>query len=159
MIEGNHDAWMNAFVAENPFLKSDYLFKNAVRLKERGYNYHKNGDFLTIGKLNFYHGNHYATVNHTRNHLTKLGTNVMYGHHHDIQQASVTHLGGQKSAWSIGCLKDMSKEKNSWLGGRQHNWSHAFAVVDFYDKGLFTVHVVQIVNGKTSLWGEVLDGN
>ena len=159
MIEGNHDAWMNAFVTENPFLKSDYLFKNAVRLKERKYGYHKNGDFLTIGKLNFYHGNHYASVNHTRNHLTRLGTNVMYGHHHDIQQSSVTHLGGQKSAWSIGCLKDMSKDKNAWLGGRQHNWSHAFAVVDFYDKGRFTVHVVQIVDGKTSLWGEVLDGN
>jgi len=53
----------------------------------------------------------------------------------------------------------MSKEQNAWLGGRPHNWSHAFAVVDFYDKGHFTVHVVSIVDGKTSLWGEVLDGN
>ena len=83
----------------------------------------------------------------------------MYGHWHDIQQHSITHHDGVKSAWSIGCLKDMSKEQNAWLNGRPHNWSHAFAVVDFYDKGHFTVHVVSIVDGKTSLWGEVLDGN
>ena len=39
-----------------------------------------------------------------------------------------------------------------------HNWSHAFAIVDFYDKGFFTVHVIQIINGKTSLWGELIKG-
>ena len=83
----------------------------------------------------------------------------MYGHHHDIQQSSITHMDGQKSAWSIGCLKDMSSEKNNWLGHRQHNWSHAFSIVDVYEKGFFTVHVIQIINGKTSLWGEVIDGN
>jgi hypothetical protein len=89
----------------------------------------------------------------------RLGTNVMYGHHHDIQQTSVTHMDGVKSAWSIGCLKDMSKEQNAWLGGRNINWSHAFAIVDFYNGGLFTVHVIQIIDGQTSLWGELLDGN
>jgi hypothetical protein len=24
---------------------------------------------------------------------------------------------------------------------------------------LFTVHIIQIINGKTSLWGELIDGN
>ena len=159
MVEGNHDDWMNRFVDEHPYLADTYLFKNAIRLKKRGWIYHPNSDFLKIGNLNFYHGNQFAGIQHTRNHLMRLGENLMYGHHHDIQQSSVTHLYGQKSAWSIGCLKDMSKEQNAWLGGRPHNWSHAFAVVDFYDKGHFTVHVVSIVDGKTSLWGEVLDGN
>ena len=45
--------------------------------------------------------------------------------------------------------KDMSYEENTWLGGRAINWSHAFAIVDFFDKGLFTVHIIQIINGKT----------
>ena len=82
----------------------------------------------------------------------------MYGHHHDLQQSSVTHLDGVKSAWSIGCLKDMTSEQNKWLGGRQHNWSHAFAVVDYFDKGLFTVHVINIIEGRTSLWGKLIEG-
>ena len=158
MIEGNHDDWMNRFVEEHPYLK-EMEFKKCVKLKERGYKYHQAGKYLKIGKLAFYHGHHFAGIQHSRNHLLRLGTYVMYGHHHDIQQSSVTHLDGQKSAWSIGCLKDMSQEQNTWLGGRNHNWSHAFAIVDFYEDGLFTVHVIQIINGKTSLWGEVIDGN
>ena len=62
------------------------------------------------------------------------------------------------NSWIDG-LKDMTEDQNSWVGGRQHNWSHAFAIVDFYDKGNFTVHIIQIIDGKTSLWGELINGN
>ena len=71
---------------------------------------------------------------------------------------SATHMDGAKSAWSIGCLKDMSADKNDWLDNRRINWAHAFAIVDFFNKGLFTVHVIQIINGKTCLWGELIEG-
>jgi len=157
MIEGNHDDWMNRFVEEHPYMEK-YRFEKCVNLKERGYQYHPVGRYYKIGKLALYHGHHFAGINHTRNHLMRLGTNVMYGHHHDIQQSSVTHLDGAKSAWSIGCLKNMNSENNDFLQHRMHNWSHAFAIVDFYDKGYFTVHVIQIINGKTSLWGELIVG-
>jgi len=157
ITEGNHDDWLNRFVDENPYLKG-YLFKDAVRLKQRGYTFHPIGTMLKIGHLYFYHGHHFAGINHTRNHLLRLGCNVMYGHHHDIQQSSMTHMDGQKSAWSIGCLKDMRDEQNTWLGGRPINWSHAFAIVDFFTKGHFTVHVIQIIDGRTSLWGELING-
>ena len=157
MIEGNHESWMNYFVDEHPFLKG-YRFKECVKLKERNYKYYPAGKFLKIGKLHFYHGHHFSGIHHTRNHLIRLGANVMYGHHHDLQQASVTHMDGVKSAWSIGCRKDMSEEQNEWLGGRRINWSHAFAIVDFFAKGNFTVHVIQIIDGKTSLWGELIKG-
>jgi hypothetical protein len=157
LTEGNHDDWLNRFVTENPFL-DDLMFAKCMKLKERGYIYYPMGKYLKIGKLYYYHGNHFAGITHARNHLLRLGANVMYGHHHDLQQHSVTHLDGVKSAWSIGCLKDMSDEKNSWLMNRKHNWSHAFAVVDYFAGGNFTVHVVQIINGKTSLWGQLIEG-
>ena len=70
---------------------------------------------------------------HAANHLRKMGCNIMYGHWHDLQQHSMTHMDGPKSAWSMGCLKDMSAESNEWLDNRNHNWSHAFAIVDFYE--------------------------
>ena len=137
----------------------NYNFKDVVRLKERGYIFYPIGINLKIGKLFFYHGHHFGSINHTRNHLVKLGSSIMYGHHHDLQQSSLTHMDGVKSAWSIGCLKDMGDEKNAWLGNRKHNWSHAFSIVDFFENGYFTVHVIQIINGRTSLWGSVIDGN
>ena len=82
----------------------------------------------------------------------------MYGHWHDLQHMTATHMDGPKAAWSIGCLKDMSPQANDWLANRNVNWAHAVAIVDFYKAGLFTVHVIQIINGKTSLWGELIEG-
>jgi len=155
--EGNHDDWINRFTEEHPYL--DYKVPKVLNLKERGYSYHPLGKYLKVGKLYLYHGNHFAGIQHTRNHLLRLGCNIMYGHHHDIQQSSVTHMDGVKSAWSIGCLKDMSEEENLWLGRKRHNWSHSFAIVDFFEKGYFTVHVIQIIQGKTSLWGSLINGN
>ena len=52
----------------------------------------------------------------------------------------------------------MSDEENAWLGNKRTNWSHAFAVVDFYKGGNFTVHIIQIVDGQASLWGELITG-
>ena len=156
--EGNHDNWLNMFVDAHPYLKQ-YRFDKAVKLADRGYTYHPMGKRLKMGKLYFYHGNQYGGQYHAANHIRKLGCNIMYGHWHDLQQHSATHVDGPKSAWSIGCLKDMAEESNTWLQNRAINWAHAFAVVDFYNNGLFTVHVVQIINGRTSLWGELIDGN
>ena len=53
----------------------------------------------------------------------------------------------------------MGPKSNEWLAGRPINWAHAFAIVDFYKNGLFTVHIIQIINGQTALWGELIDGN
>ena len=156
--EGNHDNWLNSFSKTYPYL-SKYTVKKALKLDERGYAYHPFGKFLKIGKLFFYHGHQYGGQYHTANHLRKLGCNIMYGHWHDLQQMSATHMDGSKSAWSIGCLKDMSADANAWLNNRRVNWAHAFAIIDFYDKGMFTVNIVQIINGKCSIWGKMIDGN
>ena len=158
ITEGNHDNWLNMAVEKYTYIPQ-YRFSNAVRLKERGYEYYQFGRRLKIGKLRFYHGHLYGGQYHTSNHLRKMGCNIMYGHWHDLQQMSATHEDGAKSAWSIGCLKDMRSEANLWLGNRQTNWAHAFSIVDFFQGGHFTVHVIQIIDGKTSLWGELLDGS
>jgi hypothetical protein len=157
ITEGNHDNWLNYAVEKYPYIPQ-YKFKNAVNLADRGYTYYPMGQFLKLGKLFFYHGHQFGGQYHAANHLRKKACNLMYGHWHDLQQHSVTHHDGAKSAWSIGCLKDMSPKANGWLEYRDVNWSHAFAIVDFFEKGLFTVHIIQIINGKTCLWGEVIKG-
>ena len=158
ITEGNHDNWLNMCVEKYPYIPQ-YRFANAVDLKGRGYKYYQFGRHLKIGKLYFYHGHQYGGQYHTSNHLRKLGCNIMYGHWHDLQNMTATHMDGPKAAWSIGCLKDMKPKANEWLDNRRINWAHAFAIVDFFKGGLFTVHVIQIINGKTSLWGELIDGN
>ena len=131
---GNHDEWLEGIVAEHPYLKS-FGFREACKFDERGYIYHPCGEYFKVGKLYYYHGHHFGGQYHTAN-----------------------LMDGPKSAWSIGCLKDMSAEKNAWLGGRQHKWVHGFAIVDYYKDGQFTVHPIQIINGCASVWGEEIRG-
>ena len=158
MIEGNHDNWLNFFVEEYPYL-SEYMFKNVMNLKERGYKYYNYGKFLKIGKLYFYHGGHYSSYNHTRQHSQNLGKNIVYGHVHDVQRMGVTHVDGAHHSFSLGCLKDMSSESNVWLKGRHTNWSHAFGIIDWFPNGDFRLDVVDITNGKTFVHGKLIDGN
>ena len=165
--EGNHENWFNAFVEGHPHLAqtkhafgNGYLFKDIIGAKRRGWQYIPVGKRFKLGKLYLYHGHLYKGIHHAKNHLNKLGVSVMYGHHHDIQQHDVTHEDGPKSAWSIGCLKSFEHEMaNEFMNRGPMNWGHAFATVDVYGCGMFTVNVTRIINGQCSLWGKVIDGN
>jgi len=156
-IQGNHDEWLDFFVEEHPYLPQ-YRYDKACSIKERGYKYHRASEYLKIGKMHYYHGHHYGGQYHTANHLRKLGSSVMYGHLHGVQMMSSTTLEGPLEAWCIGCLKDMSSSKNKFLKGRPHNWAHAFAIVDYYKGGRFTVTLIKIVDGKTTIFGEEIKG-
>jgi len=155
ILAGNHDEWLDSFVEYHPYL-TDYTFRNACRWKERGYEYRIYNDVLTIGKLSFTHGA-YTGQNHAKKHLDSYGTNIMYGHVHDVARYSTTRLlDGNISSWAMGCLKDMSPQQNTWLKGRLHNWNHAFGIVTWYKNGNFQVEVIDIVDGRANVWGTEL---
>jgi len=156
ICQGNHDEWLDTFVEENPYLE-EYNFRTACRWDERGFKYYKNNKILSIGKLDFIHGA-YTGNNHGKKHLENYGSSIMYGHVHDLHRYSMTRKDGAISAWSLGCLKNMTAEKNTWLRGRLHNWNHACAIVDFFPNGNFCVQIVEIVKGKTVLNGKELIG-
>ena len=158
-IQGNHEVWLDNFVIRHPYLPS-YETKTALRLDDRGYEYwpYISTKKLKIGKLNFTHGD-YVPIHHVKKHLSSYKENIMYGHTHDLQRFTETGLGGTQSAWSLGCLKDVRSEANTWLKGNLNNWNHAFAIVDWFKGGDFKVEVVEIIKGKTSVWGEMINGS
>ena len=158
ILAGNHDEWLDHFVDKHPYLKG-YKFKDACRWIERGYKYYAYNKPLKIGKVNFIHGA-YATTYHAKKHLEAYGSNIVYGHTHDIQRHSLTKLdSGTIAAWSMGCLKDMSPKKNEWLKGRLHNWNHCFGIVTFFDspKGNFQMEQIEIVKGQCTIWGKIFN--
>lgn len=163
-MQGNHDEWLDRIVEENPYLErttheygKGYLFKDSMSFKRRGWKYYKLGELLKIGHIRFYHGYSFAGVHHARNHLLKMGCNLMYGDKHDIQSASITHADGQKEAMCIGCLKSLKPEHNRWLKGAPHNWCHAFAIVEWIGQN-FSATIHRITNGVVPIWGELIDG-
>jgi predicted phosphodiesterase len=156
MLTGNHDHWLNQFVEAYPYL-DEYTFENACRLRERGYKTLPHNEPLKIGKLLFIHGA-YVCLHHAKKHLAQYGMSIMYGHTHDIQRFTHTRHDNSIGAWSMGCLKKMDSESNEWLSGRLHNWGHCFGIVDFFPDGNFKVEVVEIIDGTTSVWGDVING-
>ena len=67
----------------------------------------------------------------------------------DKERTMNTYLGATEY------LSDIDIDED-WLKGNLTNWNHAFAIIDFFKNGDYKVEVVEIINGKTSLWGEVL---
>ncbi|MAG59905.1 hypothetical protein CMO96_03910, partial [Candidatus Woesebacteria bacterium] len=156
VLTGNHDHWLNQFVEAHPYL-TDYTFEKACRWEKRGYRVLPHNKPLKMGKLALIHGA-YVCVHHAKKHLQQYGMSIMYGHTHDIQRFTHTRHDNSIGAWSMGCLKKMDAENNEWLSGRLVNWGHAFAIVDLWENGNFKVEVVEIVNGKTTVWGQAING-
>jgi len=156
-VQGNHEVWLDKFVTRYPYLEH-YKTEIALKLDKRGYDYHpyNRKKLLKLGKLRFTHGK-FTSKYHAFKHLDVYGKSIMYGHTHDLQRHTKTYEGGTISAWSLGCLKDIEADED-WLGGRLTNWNHAFAIVDIYNDDNFNVEIVEIINGKTSLWGELIEG-
>jgi len=166
ILEGNHDLWLDNLVEENQSLArtshkhgTGYGFRDVLNWERRGYTYYEAGKLLKLGKLHYYHGHLLGGIDHCRNHLLKWGVNVLYADKHDVQQRSITHKDGEKSAWSIGCLKRMDHAANKFLRRQPTNWGHAFSIVDYWKGGYFSVQVVRIIGGRCSLWGELIDGH
>ena len=91
ILAGNPDEWLTyVFCDRYPYMK-DYTFRKACRWDERGYKYFEYNQPLKLGKVNFIHGA-YATTYHAKKHLEAYGSNIIYGHTHDIQRHSITKL-------------------------------------------------------------------
>lgn len=165
-LQGNHEERYDRLVERDTVLvdtlnregRIGYGWQNLMGASERGYKYLPYGDMYKIGKLYCYHGNFFGGMHHAKSHLLKMGVNVIYGHWHDVQQYSIQHKDGERSAWSIGCLKSLDKNDNRWLQGRPINWAHAFAIVDEHPDGNFGVTVVWIINGCCVVDGKFIDG-
>ena len=157
MLQGNHDEWLDKFVEKYPYMK-DYTFRKACKIDARGYKYFPMNEPLKIGKANFIHGAYY-NIYHAKKHLESYGQNIIYGHTHDVQRHTATKLGGTIGSWSLGCLKDMSRENNTWLRGRLHNWQHAFGIIDWFQNGDFRLDVVEIIHGKSTVWGKLIEAD
>ena len=154
--QGNHEKWFDHFVEENPYLEH-FGSRRAFKFDERGYEWHKYGEVFKVfgSKLHAYHGGHYMGIAHARTHALQLGCNIIYGHTHDSQKSTITHISGSHMAYSMGCLTDMTKD---YLKGRPTNWSHNVGLVDIFDDGNFNLVVLNIIDGITSYAGKVIRG-
>jgi hypothetical protein len=158
-LEGNHERRLLTFFVNNAAkLGMDFkglLIEEQLHFAERGYEYigvskqpHK------IGKIGFVHG-WYCNKYHANKTVEAAGQNLIYGHKHDYQVATGTHLDAEapKMAMSIGCL---CKFRQAYLEGKPMNWIHGVGII-YVDiqSGHFWPYFAPIIAGRAIIDGRV----
>lgn len=163
-LGGNHEIWAERVVDEFPALEGIVEVENALRLKDRGWEWipylvkQKTGGirkgFLKIGKLTIIHGE-YTNKYHANKTSETFMKSVLYAHTHDLQmitKVTVEDPNDFHTCTSIGCLCDRSPV---YLWGKPNRWVHGFAIVYFQDNGNFNTYVPVIIKGKFIYGGKI----
>lgn len=159
-LEGNHEFRTERYINANPQLEGSVEVPIRLYLEQRGINWipsWSEGYIYTRGKANFHHGLYHGR-NHSRKHVEAFGSNLFYGHTHDVEQSAKVFHGENTTiiAQSLGCLCSYQQK---YLRGRPTNWQQAFATFYFRPDGFFNHHVTMIFNNAfVSPEGDFYDG-
>ena len=160
-IEGNHSRRLARYITnEAPKLDKIITLEKLLFLKSFDFElipYGPNQKYK-VGTLNIRHEPLGGGENHSNTSLKKGGCNVLYGHHHTIQEhQAVSFDGSYHRAISVGCLCDKNHPVMSYVK-HHHNWQLGFAIITLLDdnKTWFcqNVHIIPgdkyrcMVNGK-----------
>lgn len=145
LLEGNHEYRYERLTDALPVFEGLMDVEDGLRLKERGIKYVRawsKGDVYEIGKANFIHGL-YINEFHAKKHVMQFGTNIFYGHTHDVQSYSQILRGDNKTivGQSLGCLCVYDLP---YMRGRPSKWQQAFGVFHFLPDGFFNYTVTRI---------------
>lgn len=161
-LQGNHEQRVTRMLNYRPTLEGYVEPEIALDLESRGFQWYPvvdTGHHLTIGEAHFIHGQ-YTYMHHAKKHVSMYGTNVFYGHTHDVQGYSWERLGDNSTivAQSLGCLCDYNVVPQSTPGAPKR-WQQAFGVFYFQANGYFTYYVPRIFHHKfVGLNGRLYEG-
>jgi hypothetical protein len=162
LLEGNHDYRAYDCARKDDYKKfRGYLnYETMLNLKDRGIKWvrsWKDGKTFQLGKANFTHGI-YTNQYHAKKMVQNFGTNIYYGHLHDVMEMPQIQRGNDKTmvGKSLGCLCDYNQ---SYLKGRPTNWQQAFAIFYIFPDGNFTEHTIRIFKHRFHAYGKTYDGS
>lgn len=159
LIEGNHEYWIEKYISETPQLEGMLEVEKGLNLKKRGIEWVRHwsrGDVYTYGNAMFVHGD-YVNDLHAKKMVTAYGTNIFYGHTHDVQSYSMVTKGDNRTlvGQSLGCLALPQK----YMRGAPSRHQQAFGEFHFRPDGYFTYYVPLLFNHKfTAPNGKVYAG-
>ena len=161
IIEGNHDARVEAFLDKNPQLEGLLEVEEGLGLTSRKIQwirFWRDGTIYKIGKAGFCHGL-YTSKYHAAKMVENYCCNIFYGHVHDVMEFPKIMHGKDEVVvgQSLGCLCRLDQ---SYIKQNPKNWQLAFGDFFFTREGLFTYYVPRIFNSRfVSPSGKVYRGD
>lgn|SRR3990167_8627936 len=149
LLEGNHEERIERYINEHPELEGMLEVEIGLHLAERGFNWVRcwsEGDIYKIGKAYFTHGL-YTNQYHAAKMVNAFGTNIFYGHTHDIQFFPKVLRGKNRTleGGSLGCLCEYDL---SYVKGNPTNWQQAFSIMHVLPSGYFNLYITKIFNSS-----------
>jgi UDP-2,3-diacylglucosamine pyrophosphatase LpxH len=154
-LEGNHEQRLKKFLsskAEELSVLEALELRHLLKLDSLNIKWIDNGTRTKIGKLWHLHGNEIAGggANIAKSKFDKLGSNVIFGHHHKLQSYTKRNYEGEVcGAWANGCLSDLQPDYAHFT-----DWILGFSLIDYGKTGNFNVDQVPIikpsVNSRTA---------
>lgn len=149
IIEGNHDARVEAFIDKNPQLEGLIEVEEGLGLAERNVQwvrFWRDGSIYKIGKAGYCHGL-YTSRYHAAKMVENYCCNIFYGHVHDVMEFPKVMHGKDEVVvgQSLGCLCRLDQ---AYIKQNPKNWQLAFGDFFFNRDGLFTYYVPRIFNSQ-----------
>jgi hypothetical protein len=153
-IIGNHEAWIEDLVEEEPGLEGTIDLKSLLKLKE--WKIIPQGGYFNLGKLTFIHGDQFKGGDHVaKAAVLAYERNVRLGHFHTFQvytKNSAVDIDMGRTGVVVPCLC----RKDPKYGNSQPNrWVQGFNYGYVFPGGSFNDYVPIIVNGKFVAEGKV----
>lgn len=157
-LSGNHeDSRLQRFIADNaPTLHGVLDIPTLLGLPERRIAYHPYGEVVFRGKLGFTHG-FYCGDSHAKQHITKFGCNLVWGHTHRPQLYTVGIAGDKvRGGFGVGCM--CGTRNVPYIKGRPSGWTQGFGVFYVEEDDSFTPYLV-LCNDSGFVWNGKRYGN
>ncbi len=146
-MDGNHDFRLERFKMRNQGISKLEALRvpNLLHLKDFDIEYLDNYMTLRVGKLNVMHGHRLAGSGKmvARNKLMNAMNNIMFFHHHTVQDYFVKDLTGSvMGSYAVGCCCQLKPDYCV-----HNNWMNGFAIIEANKDGSFNVDNKKIING------------
>ena len=151
--QGNHEeryqSYMSARAPELLELEKHVAFEDIVGFDLLGIEYVDDRRIIEVGHLNIIHGHEYRSspfspVNPAKAYYTKAKSNILVAHHHRSSQHTDKDIRDAiQSAWSMGCLCDLSPAYMP-----KNDWNLGFVEIELEKSGDFRLRNKGIFDGK-----------
>jgi len=159
-IEGNHEDWVNQYIAKNPNVEGFLELKNNIKNADiiiGDYTDHSKNFFRLGTHLDVTHGNLIGENACDKYLRIRSKRSLIFCNSHRIANKMRNMEDDMPVAvWNIGCLCPINPRYNR---GDLANWQNGFMVVDVFNDGTFQAYQVVIVKNKCSFEGKVYFGD
>jgi hypothetical protein len=150
MLQGNHEAWIEMLLDEQPAFEGMVEVEKNLNLKSRGIEWIDQRKHARIGHLYFIHGNYKKgyTAAYAAKAIAQLyGKNILFGHFHSNQvySASTPFDSQPYQVTGVGCLCDLNP---IWKQNEPSAWTNALWVGYILPNGNYHGHTINIINNQ-----------